>query len=289
VKPPPFAYCAPDTLDEAVALKAEHGDDAAILAGGQSLIPLLALRVAAPPVVIDLGRVPQLEFVRNEGDMLVVGAMARHRAVERLRGLAGCPVLADAVPLIGHVAIRNQGTVGGSLAHADPAAEWPALALALDAVVEATGPGGTRTIDAADLFVTHFTTAVAADEVLTRVTLPLPRGRMGSAFVELARRHGDFALAGVAAVLGGGDDGTITSARVVLMGVAETPVRVVEAEAALAGAAPARDRLADAAELCAKAVTHPGDLHGSAAYRAEITRVLARRALAVAASRMAAP
>ncbi len=287
MKLPRFEYHAPETLEEAVLLKGEHGDEAAILAGGQSLIPLLALRVAAPPMVIDLNRVDALSYVREDGDTLVIGAMTRQRAIERNAGLLHrCPVLADALPLVGHIAIRNRGTVGGSIAHADPAAEWPALALALDGSVEAAGPRGTRTLDAGGFFVTHLTTALAPDEVLTEVKLRLPRGRVGSAFVELARRHGDFALAGAAAVIGLEKGGAVTSARLVMMAVGEVPLRIPEAESALAGAPPTDDRLAEAAAICRRAVSPPGDLHGSSAYRSHLVGVLARRALELARRRV---
>ncbi len=202
MKPAPFAYFAPSGIEEAVALLAEHGDEAKVIAGGQSLVPMMAFRLATPSVLVDLNRVSGLEYARFEGDALELGAMARHRSVRELPGLRErCPMIAEGVDLIGHPAIRNRGTVGGSLAHADPAAEWPAILLALGGSVEAVGPNGSRAIPSDELFETYFTTSLAPDEILTHVRLPVPNGGTGSAFVEFARRHGDFALAGVAAVL----------------------------------------------------------------------------------------
>lgn len=285
MKPAPFEYFAPDSVEEVVSLLSEHGDEGKILAGGQSLIPLLALRLASPTVVIDLNRVAALDHVSHEGGTLRIGALTRHRTIERLPGLAQtCPMLSDAVELVGHVAIRNRGTVVGSMAHADPAAEWPALALALDAEFDVVGPNGSRTIPAESFFVTYLTSALEPEELVTEVRLSLPSSSAASSFVELARRHGDFAVAGAGAMLqlsGGG----IEEARIVLIGVGSTALRVREAEQSLIGRQATPDVFEETAETVRGLIDPTGDIHGSADYRREIAKVLTRRALVSAAAR----
>jgi aerobic carbon-monoxide dehydrogenase medium subunit len=270
-----------------VAVLAEHPDEAKIIAGGQSLVPLMALRLSTPKILVDLNRVPGLDYLRDTEEGLEIGALARQAWLERRPGLAGrCPMITEALSLIGHVAIRNRGTVAGSLAHADPAAEWPAVLLALDGDVEATGPLGVRTISSPELFVTHFTTALAPDEVLTKIRLPIPsEGRVGSAFLELARRHGDFAMAGAAAVLKLADDGTVAEARVALFGVKDTAVRARLAEEALKGQRPTDDRLREAAEAIDADIAPTSDLHASSEDRRAMAKVLTRRTLARARER----
>jgi carbon-monoxide dehydrogenase medium subunit len=286
VKPPPFEYVAPASLEEAVAVLAEHGDDAKALAGGQSLVPLLAFRLAAPSVLVDLNGVGGLDHLREEDGRLVIGALVRQRAVERLPGLGRrCPMLAEAVAQVGHVAIRNRGTVGGSLAHADPAAEWPALALALDGECQVVGPQGTRTVPVEELLVSYFTTTLEPDELITELRLTLPDGRVGSTFVELARRHGDFAIVGVGALLGLASDGSVARSRLALIGVGERAVRARRAEALLEGERPTDELLDEAAAALDEAISPAADLHGSGEYRRQVARVLARRALATARAR----
>lgn len=289
MKPPPFDYRAPETLAEAVALVAEFGEDGKLLAGGQSLIPVLALRLASPRVLIDLNGVAELEYERLEGDRLVIGAMSRQRSVRKLPGLARrCAAIAEGIDLIGHVAIRNRGTVGGSVAHADPAAEWPALLLVLDGEIDVAGPRGTRTVAAPAFFESFFTTVLAPDEIVTEVRVTIPGGRSGSTFLELARRHGDFAIAGaVAAVTLSERDGTIADARVGLIGVAPTAVRATSTEEALRGARPTGAAIADAAALVGGHIDPASDIHGSADYRRQAARVLTRRALTRATERAA--
>lgn len=280
-KPSPFEYAAPESLEEAISTLAEHADDAKLIAGGQSLIPLLAFRLSSPGFLVDLNRVSELEYLRDEGARLEIGAMARHRSVESLPALAGrCPMLAEALALIGHVAIRNRGTVGGSLAHADPTAEWGALLLALDGEVEATGPRGVRTISSDEFFITHFTTSLQADEILTKISLPLPNGpRVGSAFLELSRRHGDFAVAGAAAVLELAEDGTVARVRAVLIGARDTPIRIHATEDALLNERPSDERLRHAAEAVVSEIDPPSDVHGSSEDRRHLAQALMRRAL----------
>jgi carbon-monoxide dehydrogenase medium subunit len=286
MKPPPFEYVAPRSLDEAVAALAEHGDEAKVMAGGQSLVPLLAFRLARPSVVVDVNRVAGLDGARLEGDTLELGALTRQRDVELLPGLRErCPMIAEAVEQIGHVAIRNRGTVGGSLAHADPAAEWTALALALDAELDVYGPGGTRTLPAREFLISYFTTALQPDEVLTRIRLRVPNGRTGSCFLELARRHGDFAIAGVGALVSLDADGSVADARLALIGVGERAVRASAAEQILRGSRPSDEVLADAAGAVDGEIEPNGDIHASAEYRRHVAGVLVRRALETAVAR----
>jgi carbon-monoxide dehydrogenase medium subunit len=287
VKAAPFSYFSPDSVDEVVSLLAEHSDEAKILAGGQSLMPLMALRVAAPEVLIDINRVRELDTVDLRSDRLQVGALTRHRAVERLPKITDyCSMIGDAVPVIGHVAIRNRGTVVGSLAHSDPAAEWPALAVALDAHITARGPSGSRRIEAESFFDSYLTNALADDEFATAVDFALPGGRVGSAFLELARRHGDFAIVGVGAVLRLAQAGAIDDARLVVSGAGPTPVRIRDAERMLIGESPSTSLFREAAEVVHGFVDPHGDIHGSAGYRRELTRVVARRALERASQRV---
>lgn len=286
MKPPPFGYVAATSVEEALDALAEHGDEAKLLAGGQSLVPLLAFRLARPSVLVDLNGVDGLDGAALEDGTLVLGATARERTVERLPGLAErCRMVVEAIAHIGHVAIRNRGTVGGSLVHADPAAEWPALAVALDAELDATSKRGTRTIPAQEFFVSYFTTSLEPDEVLTRIRVPLPNGRSGSAFLELARRHGDFALAGVGAHVTLTADGTASDVRLGLIGVGDRPVRASGAEAALRGRIPDEEAVAEAAEAVAGEIEPTGDIHASADYRRHLATVLTRRAVTAAVER----
>ena len=225
MKPSPFEYFVPGTVDEALALLAEHGDDARPLAGGQSLVPMMAFRLARPSVLIDLNHLGDLSDIRADNGDVSIGALVRERAAERSDLIArSVPLLARALPLIGHEAIRSRGTVGGSLAHSDPAAELPAVAVAAGARMIATSSArGERTVAAEDFFVTHFTTVLEPDELLTEVRFPAVSGGTGVAFEEMARRHGDFAIVGVGVSLHE-DDGLIDEARVVLTGMADTPL-----------------------------------------------------------------
>jgi carbon-monoxide dehydrogenase medium subunit len=282
MKPPAFEYLAPSSLDEALALRARYGSDSVLLAGGQSLVPLLNLRLTFPSAVIDLGRVTELAGIRPLDGGVAIGAMTRQRALERSELVAErSPLLVGAVRQIGHPTIRNRGTVGGSLAHADPAAELPAVVLALDGELVARSALGERTIPAADFFRGFLTTALAPDELLVEVRLPLQEG--GSSLKEVTRRHGDFALAGAAAAVTV-EGGRISDARLALMGVGQGPVRATEAEALLRGAEPGDAVLREAARGAAADLQPASDVHATATYRRRVAEVLVRRALLEAIS-----
>jgi aerobic carbon-monoxide dehydrogenase medium subunit len=284
VKPPPFDYAAPTTLYEALQLLAAHADEEPrVLAGGQSLVPLMNFRLAQPRYLVDLRLVESLRSIRTDGGALVVGAMARQSDVERSPEAAlAAPLVAEALGYVGHLPIRNSGTVGGSLAHADPAAELPAVALALDAELVTAGLGGNRIVPAAEFFTGPFDTALQAGEILTEVRFPRHGG--GYAFVEFARTHGNFALVGVAAVIEL-DGGRVVRAALALSGVAGTPVRAVAAEQALLGTTADTDAI-DAAVIAGVAELSPsGDLHGSTETRIDIARSYLRRGITLARSR----
>ena len=288
MKPAPFDYFAPTSVDEVRDLLIRYGDDAKILAGGQSLIPVMALRLAQPSVLIDINGVRELDYIRDDASGgLAIGAITRHRAVERSPLVQQkAPLLASSLEWVGHPQIRNRGTIGGSLAHADPAAELPALAVALDATFTVTNAGGaSRTLQAGDFFVSYLTTALAGDDLLSEIYFPsLPAGA-GWSFQEVARRHGDFALVGVAAVVGLGDPGTCSHVRVALFGVAPTAVRSPGAEQALLGQKPDEQAIAAAAAAIANDIEPLADVHASAAYRMYVATNLVRKALTEAAQR----
>jgi carbon-monoxide dehydrogenase medium subunit len=285
MKPPPFEYHAVTSVEEAVALLAEHGDDAKVLAGGQSLVPLLALRLARPAHIVDINGLTELTAVTN-GDGLTIGSLVRQRVAERSAAVAGAnPLLVRAIGLIGHTAIRNRGTVGGSISHADPAAELPAVLRALDGEVVATSARGARTVAAADLFEGFLTTSLAPEELVTAVRFPAWAPGTGWSFQEFSRRSGDFAIAGAAAALRVDGRGVITDARIALSGMGPTPVRASKAEAALAGQQPSDEAWDAAAQDAVAGLDPPSDVHGTAAYRRHLAAVLTRRALREAHSR----
>lgn len=286
MKPPPFGYFDPGAVADVVSLLKEHEGEARILAGGQSLMPLLNMRLARPRVLIDMNRVAGLDYIHEADGGLAVGAMTRQRALERSELVKSRqPLLHAATLLIGHPQIRNRGTIGGSLAHADPTAEYPAVAVALDAELRVVGPEGERIIRAADFFVSYLTTALGPAEVLTEVRLPaLPEGS-GWSFVEIARRHGDFALVGVATTVTLEGGGSCSASRIVLFGVGPKPVRASRAEELLIGERPS-ERLLDLAGQKASEECEPlSDIHASSEYRQHLARVLTRQGLAEAVAR----
>jgi carbon-monoxide dehydrogenase medium subunit len=290
VKPAPFAYVRPDTLDEALSVLAEAGSDAKALAGGQSLVPAMNFRLAQPAMLVDLNRVPDLTGVESADTGLRIGAMTRHRTLERSAIVRqSAPLIAEAMPFVGHPPIRTRGTLGGSLAHADPAAELPAVALALGATIGIRSRAARRTIPADEFFVGLFATALAPDELVTDIAWPHMPPHSGWALEEVARRHGDYALAGVAAVVAfDADRRTVVSARIGLIGVHERPVLAAAAARALAGSAPTVEAIRAAADLASRVDADPSsDIHASAAYRRHLTGVLVRRVLARAVQRAA--
>jgi aerobic carbon-monoxide dehydrogenase medium subunit len=280
MKPAAFEYFQPRSVDEALALLDEHGGDAKPLAGGQSLIPAMNFRLATPSVLIDLNALDDLAYI-NDGETLRLGGMTRQRAVER-SGLVArkAPLLAETMPFIAHAAIRNRGTIGGSLAHADPAAELPAVMLALNAQLTVQSRTGSRSIPADNFFVGLFATALQAGELLTAVEIPKAVERTGSAFQEISRRHGDFALVGVAATVTLDANGRCADARVVLLSVGDRPMLALQAAAVLKGQAPGTDAIAAAAHAAAhQDIDPPSDIHASATYRRQLANVLTRRVL----------
>jgi aerobic carbon-monoxide dehydrogenase medium subunit len=287
MKPAAFDYHAPPGIAEAVALLESLGEDARPLAGGQSLVPVMCLRLARPSAIVDLNRITELEYHRFEAEGLLVGALCRHRDIELDQDvLARCTAIADAVPLIGHVGIRNRGTVAGSIAHADPSAEWPCLALLLDADIHVEARAGRRQIPARDFFKGAFTTDLRQGEVIVEVRFGWPPEGAGSAFVEVARRHGDFALGAAGALLVLTADGLVREARVAVAGV-DIPSRATAAEAALLGRAPSSEACRAAAAAAAAELRPTGDIHAPAAYRRRLAETLIRRALEQAADRAA--
>jgi carbon-monoxide dehydrogenase medium subunit len=288
LKPAPFLYFAPHTLEEALSLLAQHGDDGKVLAGGQSLIPTMNFRLAQPAVLIDLNNVAELFYVRaNDNGNLHIGAMTRQRTVERDALIAaGAPLLHDTMPYIAHTQIRNRGTIGGSLAHADPAAELPAVAIALDATVRLCRQSGERWVPARDFYIGLFTTALAQDEILVEIALPSLPPRTGWSIQEIARRHGDYAIVGVAATVTLDEQGRCAQSQLALLSVGEGPVQAQQAIKLLQGETPTPALLAAAAETAAQTDIDPnGDIHASAAFRRHLAKVLTRKALTEAFER----
>jgi len=286
VRPAPFEYFAPRTVEETLDLLARHGGEAKLLAGGQSLVPMMNMRLVRPAVVVDLNRVAALGAVQEDAGRLRLGALVRQHALERDgRIAAAAPLLAEAAPLIGHLQTRARGTIGGSLAHADPAAELPACMIALDAVFHLRSARGQRTCRAPDVFRGLLATALEPDELLAGIEVPAaPAPRAGHGFGEVARRHGDFALVGACAVLALDAGGVCRDARLVIFGAGDGP-HLARATAALIGERPAAARLAEAGRAAAAEIDARADLHATAEYRRRVAAGMAARALHRAAAR----
>jgi carbon-monoxide dehydrogenase medium subunit len=291
VKPAPFQYVAPHSLDEVLDALARADDDTKILAGGQSLIPLLNMRLASPKRLVDLGRVAELRYVVERDGGYAIGAMTRQRTLERDACIAAdLPLLAEAISYVGHPQIRHRGTLGGSIAHGDPAAELPAIAVCLGARVTIRGPRGSRTIPAADLYLGYLATTLAPDELLAEVWFPRAAPNTGTAWLEFARRHGDYAIAGIGVSVTL-DGSTVTEVQIVAAGVGGTPIRASAAEALLVGAPvdaqhridPARQR--DAIAALRDVLDPATDVQASADYRRHLAGVLTERALRIACER----
>jgi carbon-monoxide dehydrogenase medium subunit len=278
--PARFEYFRPTSVDEAIGLLARHGEDAKVLAGGHSLIPAMKLRLAQPKVVVDLGRIGDLSYIRDSGGMIAIGAMTTHYAIESSDLLRQkCPLLSEVAPQIGDVQVRNKGTIGGSLVHADPAADWPAAILALEAELEVAGPGGRRRLKAAGFFVDMLQTAVGPNEILVEIRVPQTPASV--AYVKFAQKASGFAIAGVAVTL----DKPAKTVRVGVGGVAPKPYRASAVETALRGKTLSAETIRAAAQHAADGVDPLGDIHASAEFRAHLARVNTRRALEQAASR----
>jgi CO/xanthine dehydrogenase FAD-binding subunit len=273
-------------VEETLALLAELGEGAKLLAGGQSLVPLLNFRLVRPQHLVDLNAVANLAGIREDDGHLVIGAMTRQRAVETSALVRQrCPLLAEAMPQIGHVQIRNRGTIGGSLAHADPAAELPAVVAALDGELVVRSARGRRVLKAEQFFLGYLSTAAEPSELLVEVRLPAVPARTGTAFLEVSRRHGDFALVGVAAIVTLDEAGVCTGSAIALTGVGSTPVVAREAAGALVGVKPSASAFADAGRRVTAVLRPDGDMHASREYRQHVGGVLTARALARAAER----
>jgi carbon-monoxide dehydrogenase medium subunit len=288
MKPAPFEYQAPDSLEAALEVLSRHGGDAKVLAGGQSLIPVMNFRLAQPALLVDLNRIAALDFLRRGDDGgLRIGAMTRQRRLERdplVKELA--PLLAETVPWIAHPQIRNRGTAGGSLAHADPAAELPAVSVALRARFRLVKAGGERWVEAKDFFAGLFTTALEPEEVLAEIALPPLPPRTGWSFQEIARRHGDYAQVGIAALVTLAEDGRCREARLVYLSAGDVPVEARGAEAILAGSDLGPEAVRAAAEKASREEISPfSDVHATSDFKRHLARVLTGRVLRTAAER----
>jgi carbon-monoxide dehydrogenase medium subunit len=281
-----FEYLAPSTLDEAISLLARYGEDAKLLAGGHSLIPIMKLRLAQPKYLIDIGGLPGLSEIREGSDAISVGSLVTHHAVETSDLLRSkLPLLPETAAQVADVQVRNRGTIGGSLVHADPAADLPATALALGAELRVAGPNGQRTIKADDFFVGLLATAIAPDEILTEVRFPALPAKTGTAYVKVPNKASHYAIVGLAAVVMLGNDGRCQQARIGLTGVTHVPRRAEAAENALVGKTLDDGGISAAAELAADGIKALSDIHASAEFRLHLTKVITGRALKLAASR----
>jgi carbon-monoxide dehydrogenase medium subunit len=287
MKPAPFKYIAARSLEQALALKAEHGDEARFLAGGQSLVPTMNFRLTQPAVLIDINPLPQLAGMQKSGpESLRIGALTRYRDLERDPTTArDLPLVAEALPHIAHPQIRNRGTIGGNLAHADPASELPAIVVALAGQLRAQSSRGERWIAAAEFFAGALVTTLAADELLVEVKLPVAKPRSGACFMEVARRRGDFALIGVACTVRIDDDGRCAEARIGLCNAGDKPILAQDAGASLAGRPIGAAQIDEAAELVQRAIDPGGSIHASKEFQRHLAGVLTKRALAEANER----
>lgn len=288
MKPPPFEYRRPETIEEALTLLAQHGDEAKVLAGGQSLVPAMNFRLAQPAVLVDLNRIELLAWIgQSDSGGLSIGSMTRQRQAEKSALLAACcPLAAEALPCVAHVQIRNRGTLGGSAVHNDPAAELPSVFLASMARFRLSSLRGERWVEAGDFFSGLFETAVEPDELLSEIEIPSMQADSACAFEEFARRHGDYALAGAAAVVNVDGQGRCRWARLVFLSVGEGPVETPKAQELLAGESLDDAAIQAAAETASQEVDPHSDIHASSRYRRHLVKVLAQRALRRARSRV---
>lgn len=288
MKPAPFEYHAPASLEQALELKSQFGDEAKILAGGQSLVPAMNFRAAQPTMLIDLNRAAELSYIREEGNVLRIGAMTRERRLEFDSSIeTRSPLLHEAVPFIAHPQIRNRGTIGGSIVHADPAAELPVLMVALNARLKAKNKSGERWIEAKDFFVGMFTTALEPDEILVEIELPFMPPRTGWSFMEVAPRAGDYALMGVAAQVTLDEAGKCQRAKLVYLNAGEGPIDAVEAAKSLEGEALTDESIESAATLASEREINPfGNVHTSPEFQRHLAKVLTKKTLRTALERV---
>ena len=283
--PAAFDYCAPTSLDEALSILKEHGDDAKVMAGGQSLIPLLKLRFSRPEMVLDIARIPGLNGIKRDNGHVSIGALARHVDIEHSQELAAAaPMLQEAAHWIADPLVRNRGTLAGSICHADPAGDWGSVILAMHAEIVVRSASGTRVIHAADFFKGPFETAIKPDEVVTEVRIPVGKGQGGGAYLKLERKVGDFATVAVAVHVHLDGD-RIETAGIGLTAVGPTNIKATEAERSLHGKEPTDTVIADAARLAAEAAAPKDDVRGSAAYKKDVVRVFVQRGLRTAIAR----
>jgi len=280
MKPSAFEYFTTSTVAQAISLLEQYEDEAKIIAGGQSLVPMMNFRIAKPGVLIDINGIKELDYIRQEDDELVIGALTRERDLE-LSPLVQekCPILTKAISLIGHASIRNRGTIGGSLAHADPAAEIPVAIYGLDAKMRVVGPSGERTLEPEEFFLSYLTTSLEPSEILVEVRIPVLSQKTGWSFVELTRRRGDFYIVAVATLLFMKERGVCKEAHISVGGAGPTPIRAEEAEELLAGQVITDELIEKAGQEAAEAADPESDYHASAEYRRDMTRVFVQRGL----------
>lgn len=284
--PAQFDYLTPETLDEAVGLLVQHPDEAKVLAGGHSLIPAMKLRLATPQILIDIGRIKDLAYIREESGQIRIGAMTTHYNLEssdKLREI--CPLLPECAAQIGDVQVRNKGTIGGSLAHSDPAGDWPAAIMALKAEIVVVGPGVERVIKADDFFVDMLTTALGPDEILREIRIAAPSGRFGHSYLKVPQPASGFAVVGVAVNLTRDNNGACASASIAITGVASKVYRANAVEKAIIGSALDDQATQEASSHATDGVSVNGDLYASDAYRSHLARVYTRRAIEAAAAK----
>lgn len=286
MKPAPFEYLCPTTLEEVLENLSEYGEEAKVLSGGQSLIPVLNMRLSTPRYVIDMGRVKDLDYIREENDNIIIGARVRHRDVERSTIIKErCPLLTEAIQSVGHPQIRSRGTIAGSIAHADPSAELPCVLSALRGEIVIASADEERIEAPEDFFLTYLMTTLQPHELIKEIRFPCLSKTSGYAFLELARRHGDFALVGVASIVDLDENGLIRDVKLAVCGAHPVPCVLAEVEDDLIGKAPSDQLFAEAGERAKDYLDAEGDLHGSKEYRLHLASVLTKRALAVAVSR----
>jgi CO/xanthine dehydrogenase FAD-binding subunit len=283
MKPAPFRYIAATSLEQALSLKAEHGDEAKFLAGGQSLMPAMNFRLARPAILIDINQIEELAGIHPKEGGASIGALTRYYQLERDAGMIrDFPLLAEALPHIAHPQIRNRGTLGGNLSHADPASELPAIAMALEARFRVRAVATERWVAAADFFLGSLTTDLGADEMLVEIELPLPKPRTGSCFMEIARRRGDFAIVGIAAMVTLGENNRCSHIRLAFCGVGETPVDASAAANALVGQEVGEAAVAEVAKAIQQWIEPAGSVHATADYQRHVAGILTERALVTA-------